>query len=72
MAEVTIKVRATGPYVVTGPFTLTDDAGNVIELPAGENVALCRCGASSTKPFCDKSHKRIDFLGGAPPDPGAT
>lgn len=59
---VTIKARENGPYLVTGPFTLTDADGTVYELPEGKAVALCRCGHSSTKPFCDSSHKRVDFL----------
>jgi CDGSH-type Zn-finger protein len=61
MSEVTIKVRANGPYLVTGHFTLTDADGNVYELPEGEGVVLCRCGHSSTKPFCDKTHREICF-----------
>ncbi|HUP33553.1 MAG TPA: CDGSH iron-sulfur domain-containing protein [Gaiellaceae bacterium] len=62
MAAVTIKVRENGPYRVTGPFTLVDADGDVYELPAGETVALCRCGRSRTKPFCDKSHRATDFV----------
>jgi CDGSH-type Zn-finger protein len=61
-AEVEIKVRENGPYKVTGPIRLIDADGNVFELPDdGRPVALCRCGASQTKPFCDKSHSRIGF-----------
>ena len=60
--EVEIKVRENGPYKVTGPIRLIDADGNVFELPDdGRPVALCRCGASKTKPFCDKSHKRVGF-----------
>jgi CDGSH iron-sulfur domain-containing protein 3 len=60
MDEVTIKVRENGPYLVRGPVTLTDAEGNqyTIEAP---NVALCRCGGSQTKPFCDGSHKTNGF-----------
>src|SRR5580704_15199694 len=56
MDEVTIKVRESGPYLVRGPITLTDADGNpyTIETP---NIALCRCGGSLTKPFCDGSHR---------------
>lgn len=58
---VEIKVRENGPYKVTGPIRLIDADGNEFELPAGESVALCRCGASDTKPFCDRTHSRIGF-----------
>jgi CDGSH-type Zn-finger protein len=61
MSEVTIKVRENGPYLVTGPFTLTDHEGNVIEQPPGKGVALCRCGGSRNKPFCDGTHSRVGF-----------
>jgi CDGSH-type Zn-finger protein len=61
--EVTIKVRENGPYLVTGQVTLTDSDGNVFELPEGKaGLALCRCGRSSTKPFCDKTHRQIGFV----------
>ena len=61
MDEVTIKARENGPYLVTGPVTLTDTDGNVYELPKGKGLALCRCGHSSSKPFCDKSHREVGF-----------
>lgn len=60
MSEVVIKVRESGPYRITGPITLIDADGAVYELP-GENVALCRCGGSNTKPFCDGSHRENGF-----------
>ena len=60
-----IKVRFNGPYLVDlgdGGIELTDHEGNPIAIPAGKtNVALCRCGASVTKPFCDGTHSRIGF-----------
>lgn len=55
----TIKVRKDGPYLVTGTCTVTDHEGNQIEVK--ESFALCRCGASGTKPFCDGTHRRIAF-----------
>jgi CDGSH-type Zn-finger protein len=58
---VEIKVRDNGPYKVTGPARLIDVEGNEFELPAGEAIALCRCGQSRTKPFCDASHKDAGF-----------
>ena len=64
MAErpvVEIKVRDNGPYKVTGPISLVDVEGNAWELPPGEVVALCRCGRSQDKPFCDRSHRDAGF-----------
>ena len=60
MHDVTIKVRDSGPYLVRGPVTITDADGNQYTLE-GENVALCRCGGSQTKPFCDGTHKTNGF-----------
>jgi CDGSH iron-sulfur domain-containing protein 3 len=59
--EVEIKVRDDGPYKVTGPVRLIDAEGGVFDVPAGETIALCRCGDSRTKPFCDKSHRTSGF-----------
>ncbi len=58
--EVTITPRADGPYIVRGPFTLLDDDGSPID--AGrKTIALCRCGRSKIKPFCDGTHKTMRF-----------
>ena len=62
MAEVTIKVRANGPYKVDGAVRVVDVDGNEFETPPGEAVVLCRCGHSKNKPFCDKSHRRVGFV----------
>ena len=62
MDRVEIKVRENGPYKVTGPITLIDADGNEFELPDdGKPVALCRCGGSTTKPFCDGTHSKVGF-----------
>ena len=62
MNEVVIKARENGPYKVTGPVTVVDVDGNEYDLSGkGEAVALCRCGGSKTKPFCDGTHSRIGF-----------
>jgi CDGSH-type Zn-finger protein len=62
MDKVVIKVRDNGPYKVTGPVTIIDADGTEYDLSEhGESVVLCRCGASSTKPFCDKTHSKIGF-----------
>ena len=62
MSEVTIVVRRNGPYKVVGPITIVDADGHELALPPGDGVVLCCCGRSSTKPFCDATHKRIGFV----------
>ena len=62
MPAVTITVRPNGPYKIVGPITVVDGDGREFELPEGSAVVLCRCGHSSTKPFCDATHKRIGFV----------
>jgi CDGSH-type Zn-finger protein len=49
-----------GPLIVRGDFRLVDQDGNEID-PGRETVALCRCGKSGIKPFCDGTHKRAGF-----------
>jgi CDGSH-type Zn-finger protein len=58
---VEIKVRDNGPYKVTGPVRLIDPDGNELTFEADRPLALCRCGKSQTKPFCDASHKETGF-----------
>ena len=58
---VTITVRENGPFRVEGPFRLIDADGTEYAVPAGKGVSLCRCGASTKKPFCDGTHSRIGF-----------
>ena len=55
--EVTIKVRKDGPLLVRGPVTLVDHEGRPF-VTDGDDVALCRCGWSERKPFCDGTHRR--------------
>ena len=59
MPDVTIEVRRNGPLIVTGPVELKDADGKLY--PVEERIALCRCGASTTKPFCDGTHSKIGF-----------
>jgi CDGSH iron-sulfur domain-containing protein 3 len=56
MAQVELIVRRNGSTLVFGGIVLKDQDGNVIVLPKTP-FALCRCGASKNKPFCDGSHK---------------
>ena len=60
MAEVTIRPTKNGPLIVDGPVDLFDTDGNQITLDR-TRIALCRCGASSNKPFCDGTHSKIGF-----------
>ena len=71
---VRIELRENGPIVVTGPVLLADGTTESLE----QRVFLCRCGASSTKPRCDGTHKSLGFTapGVAParkpePDPSS-
>jgi CDGSH-type Zn-finger protein len=49
-----------GPLIVRGNFTITDQEGNEIEARRS-TVALCRCGHSKLRPFCDGTHNAIRF-----------
>ncbi len=57
-----IRTQPNGPYIVTGPLTLEDAEGDIVTVPEGRTVKLCRCGHSATKPYCDGTHRRVDFV----------
>ncbi len=59
MQDVTIKVRESGPYLITGTVTLIDADGK--PYVTEEKFVLCRCGGSQNKPFCDASHRTNGF-----------
>ena len=62
MSEVKIRLRDHGPLLVEGPIVLCDAEGNAYTIdPSKPAIALCRCGASARKPFCDGSHKACNF-----------
>jgi CDGSH-type Zn-finger protein len=67
--DVTITPYRDGPYIVRGNFTVTDQDGNEIDTRR-KTIALCRCGKSQIRPFCDGTHKLIGFraAGGAEGD----
>ena len=66
----TIRCRENGPLVLPAQFKIVDHLGNEIPLPLGKEViALCRCGQSKNKPFCDGMHKQVGFQSGAAPTP---
>ena len=56
----TITPFRDGPLIVRGDFRLVDQDGNEID-PGRDTIALCRCGKSGIKPFCDGAHKRAGF-----------
>lgn len=57
-----IRCRENGPLVIQGALRVVDHQGNEFALPVGKDViALCRCGASKNKPFCDGSHRACGF-----------
>jgi CDGSH-type Zn-finger protein len=56
----TITPYRDGPLIVRGDFRLLDQDGGEID-PGRRTIALCRCGKSGIKPFCDGSHKRSGF-----------
>lgn len=60
MADVSIRSLKNGPYLVQGAVELLDSEGNKIAVEK-ETIALCRCGASTNKPFCDGTHSKIGF-----------
>ncbi len=67
MEESIIRVRENGPLLVQMPVKIVDHLGNEFAIPAGKTaVALCRCGHSASKPFCDGSHKRVGFQAAEP------
>ncbi len=61
-----IKVRPNGSLKLTGPATLVLADGTEVQIAQGQSVALCRCGASANKPYCDASHRRIGWVDPAP------
>jgi CDGSH-type Zn-finger protein len=68
---VKITVRPDGPLLVEGAIVLCDLDGKQWNLTGKPAVALCRCGASENRPFCDGAHKRIDFQSSPSPKPAA-
>ena len=58
--KVKIQVKKNGSVRVTGTVDFVDAEGNVIETKT--DFALCRCGASKEKPFCDGSHRDAGFV----------
>ena len=63
----TITPYENGPLIVRGDFELRTPDGESIE-PGRDTIALCRCGKSAIKPFCDGTHKSVRFRAGTQRD----
>ncbi len=59
--ETTVTVTENGPYVLRGNLRIVRSSGE--EVAHLEQVALCRCGQSANKPFCDGTHAKVGFVG---------
>jgi CDGSH-type Zn-finger protein len=68
-ADVVITPYRDGPLLVRGPVRVVDQEGNEIET-GRDPVALCRCGKSRMRPFCDGSHKLVRFRAPSAPEQG--
>ncbi len=61
MSNVKVDLIENGPIIVNGKVELKNSEGEVV--PTDETVALCRCGGSTNKPFCDGTHNTNGFQG---------
>jgi CDGSH-type Zn-finger protein len=62
MDQPVVQLRENGPIVIQLPVKVLDHLGNEFTIQTEKpTVALCRCGQSARKPFCDGSHKRVGF-----------
>ena len=59
LTETSVQPRPNGPLFLRGHVKIVDLQGNVVR--EDTRVALCRCGQSSNKPFCDGTHRAIGF-----------
>lgn len=59
MADVKIQASKNGPLIVSGPVDILDSQGELMR--TANEVALCRCGQSANKPFCDGAHAKTGF-----------
>lgn len=56
-----ITIIENGPVLIKGKFKMSKTSGEQIKTT--EQIALCRCGSSKNKPFCDGSHRTTGFIG---------
>lgn len=60
MPDAQIRITENGPYLVTGSVELLDSDGTAYATDR-PTIALCRCGGSTNKPFCDGTHSKTGF-----------
>jgi CDGSH-type Zn-finger protein len=60
MLKLKIRARENGPYLLAGTARYTDADGQE-RVTTGTSIALCRCGQSGSKPFCDGTHRKVGF-----------
>ena len=65
--SIKVTCAPNGPYLVHGEIDLHDPSGAKVDTSAKPVVALCRCGASTNKPFCDGTHSKNGFACPAQP-----
>ncbi len=65
-----IACKPNGPYLVEGDVELLDPTGKKVETAGRPRIALCRCGGSANKPFCDGTHSKIGFAAADPAKAG--
>ena len=58
---VTVQIRPNAFIRIEGDFTIVDADGKPFDLAGRTQIGLCRCGASENKPFCDGSHRKVNF-----------
>ena len=61
MSDVKVSVRNNGPLRIEGDITILDADGNAFGLAGRTVIALCRCGHSKNRPYCDGAHKECGF-----------
>lgn len=69
---ITIKVLQNGPYLVQGDDVAVVDWNGSSYQIAKRPFALCRCGASTNKPFCDGTHSKMGFKAAEAAVPGSS
>ena len=61
MSKTELIIKDNGSIKVIGDFVIKDIDGNEFDIGGRREVSLCRCGHSQNKPFCDGTHKKINF-----------